>query len=147
MTCDGCPAHQVRVGEVQGGVEQEVRLDNPPRSLADVVEQPSAPQGYSALVAVLQDRTNRMRDQGYFINASHFSAERPVLLNCDDYAVGVYGWCTCKVLSTVAPSNFSLGVCGDILPLYPSPAMVTAWESRQRARIKLPAQAHTVQVI
>lgn len=25
--------------------------------------------------------------------------------------------CTCKVLSTVAPSNFSFGVCGDILPL------------------------------
>lgn len=86
MTCDGCPAHQVRVGEVQGGVEQEVRLDNPPRSLADFVEQPSAPQGHSALVAVLQDRANRMREQqGDFINAS----QRPVLLCEGMFMVGV----------------------------------------------------------
>lgn len=75
MTCDGCPAHQVRVGEVQGGVEQEVGLDDPPRSLADVIEQPSAPQGHSSLVAVLQDRSDRMRKpQVYVINATRFSA-------------------------------------------------------------------------
>lgn len=59
VTCDGCPAHQVRVGEVQGGVEQEVRLNDPPRSLTDVVEHASAPHRHSALVAVLQGRTNK----------------------------------------------------------------------------------------
>lgn len=55
LTCDGCPAHQVGVGEMEGGVEQEVRLDNPPRSLADVIEQACAAHGHSALIAVLQE--------------------------------------------------------------------------------------------
>lgn len=54
MTCDGCPAHQVCVGEVKGGIEQEVRLDNPSCSLADIVELASAPHRHSALIAVLQ---------------------------------------------------------------------------------------------
>lgn len=55
LTCDGCPTHQVGVGEVEGGVEQEVRLNNPPRPLADVIEQACAAHGHSALVAVLQE--------------------------------------------------------------------------------------------
>lgn len=57
LTCDGCPTHQVGVGEMEGGVEQEVRLDNPPRSLADVIEQACAAHGHSALIAVLQEHT------------------------------------------------------------------------------------------
>ena len=56
LTCDGRPAHQVCVGEVQGGVEQEVRLDNPSRSLTDIVEQAGAPHRHSALEAMLQGR-------------------------------------------------------------------------------------------
>lgn len=59
LTCDGRPAHQVCVGEVQGGVEQEVRLDNPSSSLTDIVEQASAPHRHSALEAVLQGRKNK----------------------------------------------------------------------------------------
>lgn len=58
LTCDGCPAHQVRVGEVEGGVEQEVRLNNPPRTLADVIEQACAAHGHSALIAVLQEHSH-----------------------------------------------------------------------------------------
>ena len=54
LTCDGCPTHQVCVGEVQGGVEQEVGLDDASGSLADVVEQTSALERHSALEAVLQ---------------------------------------------------------------------------------------------
>lgn len=61
VTCDGCPAHQVCVGEVQGGVEQEVRLNNPPRSLTDVIEQASAPHRHSAFIAVLQGRKTKER--------------------------------------------------------------------------------------
>lgn len=64
LTCDGCPTHQVCVGEVEGGVEQEVRLDNPPRSLADVIEEACAAQGHSALVAVLQEHTEETVTQG-----------------------------------------------------------------------------------
>ncbi len=71
MTCDGCPAHQVRVGEVQGGVEQEVRLDDPSGSLTDVVEQPSAPHRHSALVAVLwEEQTKETRQHVYLNNKS-----------------------------------------------------------------------------
>lgn len=58
LTCDGCPAHQVRVGEVEGGVEQEVRLNDSPRTLADVIEQACAAHGHSALIAVLQEHNH-----------------------------------------------------------------------------------------
>lgn len=56
VTCDGCPAHEVCVGEVQGGVELEVRLDNPSCSLTGIVEQTSAPHWHSALVSVLEEK-------------------------------------------------------------------------------------------
>lgn len=102
-TCDGCPAHQVGVGEMEGGVEPEVRLDNPPRPLADVIEQACAAHGHSALVAVLQEHTR----------------ENQAVKQCCGVVLKLFAGqaCTCKVLRTVAPSNFSLGVCGDILPL------------------------------
>ena len=54
LTRDGGPTHQVCVGEVQGGVEQEVGLDDAPGSLADVVEQTGALERHSALEAVLR---------------------------------------------------------------------------------------------
>lgn len=98
LTCDGCPAHQVRVGEVEGGVEQEVRLNNPPRTLADVIEQACAAHGHSALIAVLQEHSHAVNQCCCFFcfKKKHVSLARSV--------------CTCKVLRTVAPSNFSFGV-------------------------------------
>lgn len=56
VTCYSRSTHQVCVGEVQGGVELEVGLDNPPRSLTGVVEEASALHGHPALVAILQGR-------------------------------------------------------------------------------------------
>lgn len=56
VTCNGCPAHEVRVGKVQSGVEHKVGLHDTPGALADVVEEPRAPHRHSALVAVLQKR-------------------------------------------------------------------------------------------
>lgn len=53
-TCDGRPAHEVGVGEVQSGVEHKVGLHDAPGALADVVEEAGAPHRHSALVAVLQ---------------------------------------------------------------------------------------------
>lgn len=54
VTCDGCPANEVRVGEVQSGVKHKVGLHDAPGALTDVVEEPGAPHWHSALVAVLQ---------------------------------------------------------------------------------------------
>lgn len=54
MTCDGRPANQVCIGEVQRGVEQEVGFNDTSRSLADIIEEASAPHWHSALIAILQ---------------------------------------------------------------------------------------------
>lgn len=54
MTCDGRSAHKVCVGEVQSGVQHEVRLNNSSRSLAGIIEEASAPHWHSALITVLQ---------------------------------------------------------------------------------------------
>lgn len=59
VTCDGCPAHQVSVREVQGGVEQEVGLDDASRSLTDIVEEAGAPHRHSSLIAVLQEEETK----------------------------------------------------------------------------------------
>lgn len=61
MTCDGCSAHQVCVGEVKSGVEQEVGLDNVSCSLTDVIEEASAFHRHSALIAILQGGKNKRR--------------------------------------------------------------------------------------
>ena len=61
MTCDGRAANQVRVGEVQGGVEQEVGLNDASRSLADIVEETGAAHRHPALIAVLRGRESKTR--------------------------------------------------------------------------------------
>lgn len=61
VTCDGRATHKVCVGEVQGGVEQEVGLGDVSRSLTDIVEEASALHRHSALVAVLQAREKRKK--------------------------------------------------------------------------------------
>lgn len=53
LTREGGAAHQVCVGEVEGGVEQEVGLDDPASLLTDVIEQPGTLQRDTALVAIL----------------------------------------------------------------------------------------------
>lgn len=56
VTYDGCAAHEVCVGEVQGGVEEEVGLHDASGSLADVIEETSALHRHSTFVAVLRKK-------------------------------------------------------------------------------------------
>jgi hypothetical protein len=54
LTCDCGPAHQVCVGEVERRVEQEVGLNDASGPLTGIIEQTSAPQWDTTLIAVLQ---------------------------------------------------------------------------------------------
>lgn len=53
LTRESGAAHQVRVGEVECGVEHEVGLYDPAGLLADVVEEPGALEWDTALIAIL----------------------------------------------------------------------------------------------
>lgn len=94
------------VGEVERGVEQEVGLDNPASLLTDVIEQPGTLQGDTALVAILGKEGGKDRS-----------------VSCADWKGGHGrggeggGSCTLRALRTVAPSNLSFGVWGEVLPL------------------------------
>lgn len=97
MTCNSCAAHKVRVGEVQSGVKHKVGLHDAPGALTDLVEEPGTPHRHSALVAILR--------KGNSVTVAPPDATN----NHDSYrAFKVAG--TRSVFSTVAPSNFSLGV-------------------------------------
>lgn len=67
VTCDGCPTHQVCVGEVQRSVEHEVGLHDPSHSLAGIIEESSAAHGHSALIAVLQGVQNVVMQKSGFV--------------------------------------------------------------------------------
>lgn len=41
---------------------------------------------------------------------------------------------TLSAFRTVAPSNFSLGVCGEVFPLYPSPTSMIPWKGEKNTR-------------
>lgn len=94
------------VGEVERGVEQEVGLDDPARLLADVVEQPGTPQRDTALVAIL----GKERGKGRSVSPADWEG---------GHRRGGKGGrsCTLRALRTVAPSNLSFGVWGEVLPL------------------------------
>lgn len=106
LTREGSAAHQVCVGEVEGGVEQEVGLDDPASLLTDVIEQAGTLQRDTALVAILGTEKGKERSG-----------------SCAEWegghgrGGGGGGSCTFRALRTVAPSNLSFGVWGDVLPL------------------------------
>lgn len=66
LTGEGSAAHQVGVGEVKGGVEHEVGLDDPASLLTDVVEETGTLQRHTALVAVLGKEKQQER-----VSAAH----------------------------------------------------------------------------
>lgn len=68
-TYDGCPAHQVRVGEVQSGVQHEIRLDDSSRPLARFVEQASALHWHSTLKTMLGGEKRKMQMQVKWTNS------------------------------------------------------------------------------
>lgn len=93
------------VGEVERGVQHEVGLDDPASLLADVVEEPGALQRDAALIAVLGKEKGRE-------GQCHTPAGREGMGEEEEGRR-----CTLRALRTVAPSNLSFGVWGEVLPL------------------------------